>query len=268
MGTRVADLPGRPAASRPTASELQPAMDRARRAIRAIDRQQHRLVGAAAVRRRPEARHVLRADAGGAAARLLLAQLLPRRVPRVAGRPRRRRRELLGVQPRPQPARARPGRADARRAADERVGRHRQPARHRDRRRRRRRAPDGLDALGLQVLERPDHRRRRPGPVPRRRRPHHRQDARSCGRLVRTYAQATAGTPLDDAVRRRRPARSCSATGPTARSTRRPRSSSARCTTRTATPCGSRGGRVVDRSAERLVHVAPTAEIPGDRANR
>ena len=150
-------------------------------------------------------------------------------------------------------------------AADERVGCDRQPAGDRDRRGRRRRAPHGLAALGLQALERPDHGRRRPGPVPRRRRPLQRQ-AGKLRQLVRTYAQATAGTPLRCGSTPPA-ATSSSATGPTRRSTRRPGSSSARCTTRTATPCGSPAGGVVDRSCPRG-HGASDREFPGDSANR
>ena len=172
---------------------------------------------------------------------LLVAQLLPRRLPRVAGRPRRRRRELLGLQPRPRGPRARAGPHDARRADDERVGRDRQPARDRDRRRRRRRAPDGLDALGLQALERPDHRRRRAGAVPRRHRPRARSSAARSGCWCAPTPRPRPGprwrcgsTPGDG--------RSGTATGRTGRSARRPGSSSARCTTRTAT--GSRSTTV------------------------
>ena len=61
--------------------------------------------------------------------------------------------------------------------------------------------------------------------------------------LVRTYAQATAGTPLTmrfDAGS----GGSGSATGPTARSPRRPGSSSARCTTRTGTAVAVEHGSV------------------------
>ena len=75
----------------------------------------------------------------------------------------------------PQQARARPGREDERRPADDRVGRHRQPAGVGDRRGRRRCQQHGLALLGLQVLERPDDRRHRPGAVHQRRGPQQRQ---------------------------------------------------------------------------------------------
>ena len=76
-------------ASYPT--ELQPAMEAGLRAVRAIDPRQHRLVGAAAVRRRPAGRHLLHRARGGAAARPLLAQLLPGGLPGEPGRPGHRR---------------------------------------------------------------------------------------------------------------------------------------------------------------------------------
>ena len=57
-------------------------------------RRQPGLVGAAAVRRRPADRHLLHRPARRAAARVQLAQLLPRGVPRVAGPAGRRRREV------------------------------------------------------------------------------------------------------------------------------------------------------------------------------
>ena len=62
-------------------------------------------------------------------------------------------------------------------------------------------APDGLGALGLQGLARPDDRRRRAGALQRRPRPStvKRDKLRA---LVRTYAQATAGTPTEHRVRR------------------------------------------------------------------
>ena len=105
-GPGVGDLPGeRVPAVLPRRA---PARDGPRPPRHPRDRPaQPGLVGAAAVRRRPEARHVLRGGARREAARALVAQLLPGRVPRVPGRPGRRRRELLGVQPRPQPARPR-----------------------------------------------------------------------------------------------------------------------------------------------------------------
>ena len=118
---------------------------------------------------------------GERAARALVAQLLPRRVPGAPGRARRRRRELPRVRRRPPGARARPVPTDARGADDERVGRHRQPPGDQDRRRLGGPAPDGLDALGLQVLERPDHGGQRPGAVHRRHRPLLGQAGQGCG---------------------------------------------------------------------------------------
>ena len=164
-GPRVAGLPHQRlprllpprAAARPRASHRGDPPDRS---------PQHRLVGAAAVRRRPAGRHLLHGARAGAAARVLMAQLLPRGVLRVAGAADRQRREVLVVRSRPAASRAGPVPPDAGGPDDERVGRNGQPPGAADRRRGRRRAPDGLDALGLQVLARPDHRRQRPGAVP------------------------------------------------------------------------------------------------------
>ena len=78
-------------------------------------RQEPRLVGAAAVRGRPEARHLLHRGRGGEEPRLLVAQLLPRRVLREPGHPGRRHRELPGLHRRPREPRDRAGRPDERR---------------------------------------------------------------------------------------------------------------------------------------------------------
>ena len=203
------------------ADELQPAMERGLAAIRAGRQAQHRLVGAAAVRRRPAARHVLRGRAGGGAARLLVAQLLPGRLPRVAGRPRRRRRELRGVRRGPAGPRPRAVGRDARRPDDERVGRDRHRARDPARRRRSRPAPDGLDPLGLQAVERPDDGRHRPRAVRRRHGPRVGQDREGppAGPDLRAGRRRDAA---EDALPKRLRASSASSTSRTARSRRPP----------------------------------------------
>ena len=64
--------------------------------------------------------------AGEKQPRLLLAQLLPRRVLREPGHPGQQHRQLPGLHRQPREPRDRPGRAHGRRRADDRVGCHRQ----------------------------------------------------------------------------------------------------------------------------------------------
>ncbi len=176
------------------AQELQPAMERGLRAVRQAD-------GKNVVWWEPQQfaggqklDTYYKPVRGGEEPRLLLAQLLPRRVLREPGHPRRRHRQLPGVHRRPREPRDRPVRRMNAAAlmtewgATDNVnaigidtagcGR----------------GPDGLDLLGLQALGRPDHGRRLAGPVHRRQRPGTvKMD--KLRQLVRTYPQATAGVP-------------------------------------------------------------------------
>ena len=159
---------------------------------------------------------------------------------------------------------------DARGAADERVGRHRQRARDRDRRRRRRRAPHGLDRTGPTssgtTRPRPTTPRACSATTPTSRRV--KRD--KLRRLVRTYAQATAGTPAarcgstptTGAFLLPLPARTAAIAAPTEifvsplhypRRLRRAGHAAAGC---------------VDRERAHACTSRPTGEIAGDGANR
>ena len=223
----------------PTATSSSRRWSRAAAPSGAIDRQQHRLVGAAAVRRRPAARHVLHrgAPASGSSG-LSWHNYCPDVFLESPGRPRRRRRELPGVQPRP-PASTRSSRParmhavpmmsewgatdnvraieiDAAVADEHLMGWTHWAYKFWN---------DPTTADGAQGLFRDD------------------ADlaSRQAGQAAAAGPHLRPGDGRDaagDAVRRRRPARSGSATARTAAIPRRPGSSSARSTTRTATPCG------------------------------
>ena len=236
-GPRVGDLPGHRAASASYRDELQPAMDRAPpRDPR--DRPPATSSGGSrsSSRAARSSTTFFEPLAGGAAARPLVAQLLPGRLLRVAGHPGRRRRELLGVQPRPRPARARPGRARCNAAplmsewgatdnvraieidaavADEHLM--------------------GWTALGLQALGRPDHRRRRAGPVRATTPTSPRSRRTSCASWCGPTPRPSAGRPDRDVVRRHDRRLPAPLPAGPHDPRRRPGSSSARCTTRTAT---------------------------------
>ena len=219
--------------------ELQPAYEKATAAIRAIDHREHRLVGAAAVRRRAEDPDLPRADGRGAEARTFLAQLLPGRLPGVAGRPAAATSRTAG-----------PSAATAtEHALDQAATMHAVPLMSEWG------ATDNLRAIEIDAAVADENLmgwlhwayKRWDDPTTA-------DDAQGMfaddadltpsrrtklRQLVRTYAQAVAGVPtamsFDAAT-----GLSGSATDRTPRSPRRPRSSSARCTTRTATGCGSR----------------------------